>query len=119
MYLGTICMIDLASTKCSAPKTASGAAKHRLARATTLSRLRARAISVRADQSASRETTTPAAHMDITAGESLRDIDATTRISGCVFIAGTSCAVGHYGRLADLDCYNSRKAKQVVSNRIR
>src|SRR5580692_4178562 len=72
MYEGTPSMMDLASEKCSAPKTAKGAAKHKLLKATTLSRPRACAISVFAAHQAIRNSRMPAPHIQTAGRESSR-----------------------------------------------
>ena len=64
IYEGTMGMMDLASERCRAPKTAKGAAKHKLLKATILSRPRARAISVFAAHSAIRKSRMPALHIE-------------------------------------------------------
>src|ERR1700733_3325477 len=66
-------MRDLAAARCRAPKTAKGAAKHRLLKATTLSRPWARAISVFAVHRATMKSRTPAAHIDGTVRENSRN----------------------------------------------
>src|SRR6202790_3273030 len=69
IYEGTIGMRDSAAGRCRAPKTAKGAAKHKLLKATLLSRPRARAISVFAAHSATRKSRTPALHIETTVRE--------------------------------------------------
>src|SRR5580658_7299575 len=69
IYEGTPSMMDLAPERCSAPKTAKGAAKHKLLKATTLSRPRACAISVLAAHEAIRRSRMPAPHIEITVRE--------------------------------------------------
>src|ERR1700732_5384240 len=63
MYEGTTSMMNLAPERCSAPKTAKGIAKHKLLKATILSRPPARAISALAAHSATRKSTMPALHI--------------------------------------------------------
>src|SRR5215469_2617925 len=74
MNLGTPCMMPLAAAKCSAPKTASGRAKHRLARATNLSRPRACATSPFVASTAITKSTIAAAQVETT----VRDISKKT-----------------------------------------
>jgi hypothetical protein len=62
-------MRDSAAARCRAPKTAKGAAKNKLLKATTLSRPRAHAISVFAAQIATKKITTPAVHIETTVRE--------------------------------------------------
>src|SRR5579864_193857 len=62
-------MRDSAAARCRAPKTAKGAAKHKLLKATILSRPRARAISVFAVHSATRIIRMPALHIETTVRE--------------------------------------------------
>src|SRR5690349_2612030 len=69
MNLGTNRMMDLARAKCSAPKTAKGLAKHKLLKATILSRPLARAMSVFATHSAIRKSRMPALHIETTVRE--------------------------------------------------
>ncbi len=64
MYEGTASMMNLASDRCSAPKTAKGMAKHKLLRTTILSRPPARRISVLAAHSATRKSRIPALHIE-------------------------------------------------------
>src|ERR1700674_1143080 len=64
IYEGTADMMNCAPERCSAPKTANGMAKHKLLKATILSRPPARAISVFADHSAIRKSRIPALHIE-------------------------------------------------------
>src|SRR5271155_5149859 len=64
MYEGTPSMMNLAPERCSAPKTAKGTAKHKLLKATILSRPPARAISVFAAHIATRKSRMPALHIE-------------------------------------------------------
>src|SRR5260370_17249111 len=64
MYEGTLSMMNLAPKRCSAPKTAKGMAKHKLLKATILSRPPARAIPVFAAHSATRKSRMPPLHLD-------------------------------------------------------
>src|SRR5580700_12329504 len=73
IYEGTMGMRDSAAARCRAPNTAKGAAKHKLLKATILSRPRARAISVFAAHSATRKSRMPAAHIDGTVRENSRN----------------------------------------------
>src|ERR1700723_4464786 len=70
MYEGTPSMMDLAPERCSAPKTAKGAAKHKLHKATILSKPRACAISAFAAHEAIRNSRMPAPHIQ-TAGREI------------------------------------------------
>src|ERR1700689_903239 len=69
MYEGTMVMRPRAAERCSAPKTARGAAKHKLLKATTFSRPRACATSVLAAHAAIRKIRMPAAHIESTVPE--------------------------------------------------
>src|SRR5215469_13049691 len=69
MNLGTICMMPWAAAKCSAPKTANGRAKQRLARATILSRPSARTTSFFAASTAITKNTTAAEQVETTVRE--------------------------------------------------
>src|SRR5580704_3567599 len=82
MYEGTPSMMDLASEKCSAPKTAKGAAKHKLLKATTLSRPWACAISVFAAQRAIRKSPMPAPHIETTVLGIPRNVARMTKCTG-------------------------------------
>src|SRR6266700_7863496 len=64
IYEGTMGRTNSTAERCRAPKTAKGIAKHKLLKATILSRPRARAISVLADHRAIRKTTMPALHIE-------------------------------------------------------
>src|SRR5579864_552481 len=64
MYLGTMGRTIPTSARCRAPKTAKGTAKHRLLKATILSRPRARAKSSFAAHRAIRKTRMPAEHIE-------------------------------------------------------
>src|SRR5271169_5289873 len=76
-------MRDSAAARCRAPKTAKGAAKHKLLKATTLSRPRARAISVFAAHSATRKSRMPAAHIEDAVRENSRNA-AKMKVSRCM-----------------------------------
>src|SRR6266851_2881826 len=69
IYEGTLSMMNLAPERCSAPKTANGMAKHKLLKATILSRPPARAMSVFAAHSATRKSRMPALHAETTVRE--------------------------------------------------
>src|SRR5260370_35333110 len=69
IYEGTMSMMNLGLERCSAPKTAKGMAKHKLLKATTLSRPLARAISVFAVHSATTKSRRPALHAKTTVGK--------------------------------------------------
>src|SRR5260370_42142851 len=77
MYEGTASMMNLAPERCSAPKTANGMAKHKLLKATILSRPLAPAISVFAAHSAIRNSRRPAPHIE-TAARAISKNMATT-----------------------------------------
>src|SRR5208283_1412797 len=81
IYEGTMSMRDLASARCSAPKTAKGTAKHKLLKATILSRPWARAISVFAAHSAIRKIRMPALHIETGMREISRN---AARMVGCM-----------------------------------
>src|SRR6202051_210975 len=74
MYEGTPSMMNFAPERCSAPKTARGRAKHKLVKATILSRPLARAISVLAANRATRKKRIPAPHIESTAGEISKNV---------------------------------------------
>src|ERR1700759_3637037 len=74
IYDGTASIMNLAPVSCSAPKTAKGMAKHKLAKAPILSRPPAFAISFFAAHRATRKTRMPALHIEIDAREISRDM---------------------------------------------
>src|SRR5271154_306279 len=74
IYEGTMGKRDSAAARCRAPKTAKGAAKHRLLKATILSRPRTREISVFAAHSPTRKSKTPALHIETTVREIARNV---------------------------------------------
>src|SRR5277367_5782364 len=84
MYVGTMVARLSAAARWRAPKTAKGAAKHKLFKATILSRPWARAISDFAAQSAMSETRMPAASIEVTVRENMRNV---ARIIVGIFIA--------------------------------
>src|SRR5262252_10789637 len=63
IYGGTIAMTNCGPKRCSAPKTASGMAKHKLLKATSLSRPRASAISFFAANTPITKSAIPAKHI--------------------------------------------------------
>src|SRR5580765_2229686 len=81
MYCGTMGRTNSAAERCRAPKTAKGMAKHKLLKATILSRPRARAISVFAAHSAIRKIRMPALHIDTGVREVSRN---TARMVVCM-----------------------------------
>src|SRR5215469_10451998 len=85
MYLGTPWEMPLAAAKCSAPNTASGMAKHKLARTAILSRPAACAKSLFTAQSAIRKKTMPAT--DIAAA--VRENSKNNRVAGMVGVLVT------------------------------
>src|SRR5579863_6977028 len=74
IYEGTMGMRDSAAARCRAPKTAKGAAKHKLLKATTLSRPWACATSPFAAHRAIRITRMPALHIEGTVREITRKV---------------------------------------------
>src|ERR1700746_673203 len=74
MYEGTMAMMNLAPERCSAPKTAKGMAKHKLAKTIILSSPPARAISDFAAHSAIRKSRMPALHIEIAVRENSKNI---------------------------------------------
>src|SRR3984957_825349 len=84
MYEGTMVARAFAAARCRAPKTAKGAAKHRLLKATTLSRPRACAISSLAAHSATKKIRTPAPHIETTVGEISKNV---ARMVSCMWLA--------------------------------
>src|SRR5277367_1831510 len=87
IYEGTMGMRDSAAARCRAPKTAKGAAKHKLLKATILSRPRARVRSVFAAQIATRKITTPAVHIEGTVREITRN---APRMVVCMWMPNVS-----------------------------
>src|SRR5215467_2600660 len=86
MNLGTICMMPRAAAKCSAPKTASGRAKQRLARATNLSRPPARMTSFFAANTAITKSTTAAEQVETTVREISRKISPGRELRNVAYI---------------------------------
>src|SRR5579864_7659439 len=116
MYEGTIGRTDPTSERCRAPKTAKGTAKHKLLKATILSRPRARAISALAAQRAIRRSRMPAPHIE----SGVREITTNAaRIIGCMWMAKSAdsicgaCSRGQYG----LKLYNEEKASPLALDR--
>src|SRR6266700_8453640 len=87
MYEGTLSMKNLAPERCSAPKTAKGMAKHKLLKATILSRPPARAMSVFAAHSATRKSSMPALHIETTGREISKNV---ARMVVCMWMPGVS-----------------------------
>src|SRR5204863_1811740 len=87
MYEGTLSMMNFAPERCSAPKTAKGTAKHKLLKATILSRPPARAISVFAAHSATRKSRTPALHIEAAVREISKNV---ARMVVCMWMPGVS-----------------------------
>src|SRR5216684_2870866 len=67
--------------RCSAPKTASGMAKHKLLKATILSRPRAEAISLFAANTPIKKSAMPAEQVAATVGEVSKNV---ARMVGCI-----------------------------------
>src|SRR6266436_8659408 len=84
-YEGTTSMMNLALERCSAPKTAKGMAKHKLLKATILSRPLARAISLFAAHSATRKSRMPALHVETTVREISKNV---ARMVVCMWMPG-------------------------------
>src|SRR5580693_605903 len=87
MYEGTPSLMNLAPERCSAPKTARGMAKHKLLKATILSRPPARAISVFAAHSATRKSRMPAMHIETAVREISKNV---ARMVVCMWMPGVS-----------------------------
>src|SRR6266478_10232035 len=87
MYEGTASMINPAPERCSAPKTAKGMAKHKLLKATILSRPPARAISLFAAHSATTKSRMPALHIETTVRESSKNV---ARMVVCMWMPSVS-----------------------------
>src|SRR5437667_12751 len=87
MYEGTLSMMNFLSARCSAPKTAKGTAKHKLLKATILSRPPARAISVFAAHSETRKSRTPALHIEAAVREISKNV---ARMVVCMWMPGVS-----------------------------
>src|SRR6266481_836695 len=87
MYEGTPSMMNLAPERCSAPKTAKGMAKHKLLRATILSRPRARAISLFAAHSATTKSRMPALHIETAVREIAKNV---ARMVVCMWMPSLS-----------------------------
>src|SRR5579862_9705426 len=83
IYVGTMDLRESAAARCRAPKTAKGAAKHKLLNATILSRPWARSISVFAAKIATTKRTTPAVHIEDTVRENSRN---AAKMIACMWI---------------------------------
>src|SRR4051794_33224591 len=94
MYDGTIGARNGALARCSAPKTAKGMAKHKLLKATILSRPRAGATSVFAAHSAISRSRTPALHIETTVPEISKN---AARMVGCMGTPSVSCVLYRSG----------------------
>ena len=81
MYRGTRFMSNRGPKRCSAPKTASGMAKHKLLKATILSRPRAEAISLFAANTPIKKSAMPAEQVATTVGEVSKNV---ARLVGCI-----------------------------------
>src|ERR1700736_1060491 len=88
IYLGTMGKTDPTSERCRAPKTAKGMAKHRLLKATILSRPRACAMSVFAAHSAIRKTRMPALHIETGVREKSKN---AARMGECICMRALAC----------------------------
>src|SRR5579864_4649356 len=116
MYEGTIGRTDPTSERCRAPKTAKGTAKHKLLKATILSRPRARAISALAAHRAIRRIRMPALHIDTGVRGMSRN---AARIIGCMWMAKSAGLYlrrvlrGQYG----LKLYNEEKTPPLALDR--
>src|SRR6266436_696351 len=87
IYEGTASMMNLAPERCSAPKTAKGMAKHKLLRATILSRPLAPAISLFAAHSATTKSRMPALHIET----AVREISTNVaRMVECMWMPSVS-----------------------------
>src|SRR5260370_22460578 len=109
MYEGTLSMMNLAPERCTAPNTAKGMAKHKLLKATILSRPPARAISVLAAHSATRKSTMPALHIETTGREISKNV---ARMVVCMWMPGLNSrplSVLHLGRNLLLGFKNGQK----------
>src|ERR1700675_2270021 len=78
---------DPTSERCSAPKTARGMAKHKLLRATILSRPRARATSSLAAHRAIRKSRMPALHIESAVRENAKNAE---RMGVCMLMSNVS-----------------------------
>src|SRR5712691_10978225 len=87
IYEGTLSMMNLAPERCSAPKTANGMTKHKLLKATILSKPPARTISVFAAHSATRKNRMPALHIETTVREISKNV---ARMVVCMWMPGVS-----------------------------
>src|SRR5438132_14230768 len=87
MYERTLSMMNLAPERCSAPKPAKGTAKHKLLKATILSRPPARAISVFAAHSATRKSRMPTPHIEAAVREISKNV---ARMVECTWMRGVS-----------------------------
>src|SRR5215470_4673921 len=107
MYLGTNSAMNFADVKCSAPNAANGTAKHRFARATVLSRPRARAIPLPAATMPIRKQITPATDIQSTVGSVCDSRNVAVQIPSnglmrCIQALQSSTA--DFRKLRSVDC---------------
>src|SRR5690242_4006610 len=98
MYAGTLSMMNLAAERCSAPKTAKGMAKHKLHKATILSRPPARAISVFANHSATRKSRMPALDVETAVREISKNVARMVECMGMPGVSSRALSVLYLGR---------------------
>src|SRR6266576_427611 len=89
IYEGTPGRTNSTPERCRAPKTARGMAKHKLLKATILSRPRARAISVFAAHSAIRKRRMPALHIETSVRRDHKECGEHGRVHVDVRIPGS------------------------------
>src|SRR5262249_32633757 len=81
MYRGTMGRMNCGPNRCNAPKTASGTAKHKLLKATILSRPRAATISFFPAHAPIKKSAMPARHIEVAVGDNSRNM---ARMVGCI-----------------------------------
>src|SRR5271156_2693897 len=108
IYEGTMGMTNSTAERCRAPKTAKGAAKHKLLSATILSRPGARAISALAAHRAIRKSRMPALHIETGVRENSKN---AARMVVCMWMPSVgSRALGYvYRTNAVSNCTTKRR----------
>src|SRR6266481_7275678 len=102
-------MRDSAAARCREPKTAKGMAKHKLLKATILSRPRARAISLFAAHSATTKSRMPALHIETTGREISKKVARMVVCMGMPSVSWHALSVLYLGRNLVFGSNNGQK----------
>src|SRR5258708_26682646 len=101
------------SKRCRAPKTARGMAKHKLLRATILSRPRARAISALAAHRAIRKSRTPALHIASAVRENTKNPERMGACMGMPSVSSRALSFSSWGHV-----FRGSIRLQIVQRRV-